>query len=81
MIVVAMGPGVVGSGSPLGTTAVEVAAVLDATAALEGLPIAAVRMSSADERPRHQGVSHHAAHGPGPDPVAGRSYRCPAGST
>ena len=59
-IVVAMAPGVVGSGSPLGTTAVEVAAVLDAAAAMEGHPIAALRMSSGDPRPRHQGLSHHA---------------------
>ena len=59
-VVVSMGPGVVGSGPPLGTTAVEVAAVLDAAAALDGCAIAALRMSSADERPRHQGLSHHA---------------------
>ena len=55
-----MGPGVVGSGSPLGTTAVEVASVLDTAAALDGSPVAALRMSSGDERPRHQGLSHHA---------------------
>lgn len=57
--IVAMGPGVVGTGSPLGTTAVEQAAVLDAAARLGGRPVAALRMSSADERVRHQGVSHH----------------------
>ena len=57
--IVAMGPGVVGTGSPLGTTAVEQAAVLDAAARLGGRPVAALRMSSADERARHQGVSHH----------------------
>jgi len=57
--IVAMGPGVVGTGSSYGTTAVEVAAVLDGAAALGGRPVAALRMSSGDERPRHQGVSHH----------------------
>lgn len=57
--IVAMGPGVVGTGTPLGTTSVEVAAVLDAAAALDGRPIAALRMSSGDARERHQGVSHH----------------------
>jgi len=57
--IVAMGPGVVGTGSRLGTTAVEVAAILDATAALGGQPIAALRVSGADQRERHQGVSHH----------------------
>lgn len=57
--IVAMGPGVVGTSSPLGTTALEVAAVLDAASALGGRPIAALRMSDGDPRPRHQGVSHH----------------------
>ncbi|MGH9274818.1 MAG: DUF3866 family protein [Acidimicrobiales bacterium] len=57
--IVAMGPGVVGTGTALGTTSVEVAAVLDGAAALGGLPIAALRMSSGDARARHQGVSHH----------------------
>jgi hypothetical protein len=57
--IVAMGPGVVGTGTELGTTSVEVAAVLDAAAALGGAPIAALRMSSGDARARHQGVSHH----------------------
>jgi hypothetical protein len=57
--IVAMGPGVVGTGTALGTTAVEVAAILDSTAALGGTPIAALRMSSADARERHHGVSHH----------------------
>jgi hypothetical protein len=59
VVIVGMGPGVVGTGSPLGTTAVEVAALLDTAAALGGRPVAAVRMSSGDARPRHQGVSHH----------------------
>ncbi|MFL6204780.1 MAG: DUF3866 family protein [Acidimicrobiales bacterium] len=57
--IVAMGPGVVGTSSPLGTTALEVAAILDAAAALGGTPIAVLRMSDGDPRPRHQGVSHH----------------------
>jgi Protein of unknown function (DUF3866) len=57
--IVAMGPGVVGTSSPLGTSALEVAAILDAAAALGGTPIAVLRMSDGDPRPRHQGVSHH----------------------
>ena len=57
--IVAMGPGVVGTSSPLGTTALEVASVLDAAAALGGTPIAVLRMSDGDPRPRHRGVSHH----------------------
>jgi hypothetical protein len=58
-VIVAMGPGVVGTSSPLGTSALEVAAILDATTALGGTPIAVLRMSDGDPRPRHQGVSHH----------------------
>ncbi len=54
-----MGPGVVGTSSPLGTSALEVAAVLDAAVALDGRPVAVLRMSDGDLRPRHQGVSHH----------------------
>jgi hypothetical protein len=59
LIVVGMGPGVLGSGSTLGNTAVEVATILDTTAALGGEPVAVLRMSSGDPRPRHQGLSHH----------------------
>ncbi|MDZ7676450.1 MAG: DUF3866 family protein [Acidimicrobiales bacterium] len=59
LIVVGMGPGVVGTDSALGTTAVEVAGILDAAAALGGRPICCVRASEADPRPRHRGASHH----------------------
>lgn len=59
LVVVGMGPGVVGTGSALGTTAVEAAAVLDHTAALGGRAICCVRASDADPRDRHRGVSHH----------------------
>jgi hypothetical protein len=60
LIVVGMGPGVVGTGTGMGTTAVEAAAVLDAAAALGGDPVLAVRASTGDARARHHGVSHHA---------------------
>ncbi|MGY6499604.1 MAG: DUF3866 family protein [Acidimicrobiales bacterium] len=59
VIVVGMGPGVVGTGSPLGTTATEVAPVLDAVDSLGGVGIICPRWSDADERPRHRGLSHH----------------------
>ena len=58
-IVVAPGPGVVGTGSRLGFTGMEVATVVDAVAQLGGRPIVAVRYSGADERERHRGQSHH----------------------
>jgi hypothetical protein len=58
-IVVGMGPGVVGTGTDLGTTAVEVASVLDLTERRGGVPVLCVRASDGDPRPRHRGVSHH----------------------
>ncbi|MGB3411337.1 MAG: DUF3866 family protein [Microthrixaceae bacterium] len=58
-VVVGMGPGVVGTGTALGTTAIEVAPILDAVADAGGVPIMCVRASSGDPRPRHQGISHH----------------------
>ena len=57
--VVAMGPGVAGTGTRLGFTALEVAPALDAAAWLGGQPVACVRASSGDGRGRHQGISHH----------------------
>ena len=60
-VVVAMGPGVAGTGTRLGFSAIEVAPVLDAADALGGRPIACLRASFADPRARHQGLSHHSA--------------------
>ena len=59
--VVAMGPGIVGTNTRLGFSGMETGAVLDAAAALGGVPIAALRASFADPRPRHVGLSHHSA--------------------
>ena len=57
--IVALGPGVVGTSTVLGFTAIEQGQVLDAVAALGGRGVACLRVSFADERPRHRGVSHH----------------------
>lgn len=57
--VVAMGPGIVGTGTRLGFTGLEVGQVLDAATALDGTAIACLRASFADPRPRHVSVSHH----------------------
>ena len=59
--VVGMGPGVVGTGTLLGTTALEAASVADTTAALGGRPVLCARVSDGDGRERHQGLSHHSA--------------------
>ena len=57
--IVAMGPGIVGSGTALGHTEMEQGQTVSAAAALQGRPVAALRISFADERERHRGVSHH----------------------
>jgi hypothetical protein len=59
--VVVMGPGIVGTNTRLGFTGMEVGPVLDAAHALGGVAIACLRVSFADGRPRHQGLSHHTA--------------------
>ena len=58
-IIVAMGPGVVGTGSRLGTTALETAGALDMVDAMGGIGIATARVSGVDPRDRHRGLSHH----------------------
>jgi uncharacterized protein DUF3866 len=60
-VVVAMGPGVVGTGTRLGFSGIEVGPALDAAVAVGGAPLACLRASFADPRPRHQGLSHHSA--------------------
>jgi hypothetical protein len=59
LVIVGMGPGVVGMGHALATTAIEVASILDTAEFLGGRPIAALRYSAVDPRERHRGVSHH----------------------
>lgn len=59
VIVVAMGPGIVGTDTALGHTAMEQGQALDAATALEGSSVACLRIAFADERTRHAGVSHH----------------------
>ncbi len=59
--VVAMGPGIVGTATRLGFSGIEVGPVLDAASGLAGVPIACLRVSFADPRERHRGLSHHSA--------------------
>jgi hypothetical protein len=59
LIVAGMGFGIVGSGTALGTTGVEVASILDTVDALGGQPVATLRMSEGELRERHLGLSHH----------------------
>jgi Protein of unknown function (DUF3866) len=57
--VVAQGPGNLGSGTRWGFSGVAGGAAVKAAAALAGRPVAALRVSQADPRERHRGVSHH----------------------
>jgi len=59
VVIAGIGPGVVGTGTPYGHTGIDAAWALVAAASLGGAPVLAVRASSGDPRPRHQGVSHH----------------------
>lgn len=58
-IVVGMGPGVVGTGTTLGHTALELSEIVHASATLGGRAIVCLRVSDVDPRERHRGVSHH----------------------
>lgn len=57
--VVTQGPGNLGTGTRWGFSGVALGEALNATSILNGHGIAALRISAADERPRHRGVSHH----------------------
>ncbi len=57
--VVAQGPGNLGSGTRWGFSGVAAGEAVNAVATLKGRPVACLRVSQADPRPRHQGVSHH----------------------
>ena len=59
VIVVADGPGNLGSDTTWGASALGSGHALNAAVALGGRPVPALRVSFADERPRHRGLSHH----------------------
>ena len=57
--VVAQGPGNLGTGTRWGFSGVAAGEAVNAVAALGGQPVASLRVSDADPRERHRGVSHH----------------------
>jgi len=59
VIVVCQGPGNTGTDTSLGFSGIDQGIALNAAAALDGTPIAVARLSFADPRPRHIGISHH----------------------
>jgi hypothetical protein len=54
-----IGPGIIGTASPLGHGGLAAAEAANASSALDGAPVMAVRVSHGDPRERHRGVSHH----------------------
>lgn len=57
--IVAIGPGIVGTSTPFGHGGVAQGEAINAADAVGGRPIACLRVSFADPRERHRGVSHH----------------------
>jgi hypothetical protein len=57
--VVADGPGNLGTNTRWGASALAAGNSMNAAAAVGGRPVAALRVSFADSRERHRGVSHH----------------------
>ena len=57
--IVSQGPGNLGTGTPWGFSGVGAGEAVNAVGVLGGRPIAAPRISDADPRERHRGVSHH----------------------
>ena len=57
--VVTQGPGNLGTGTPWGFSGIAAGEAVNAAAAVGARPVAALRMSEVDPRPRHRGVSHH----------------------
>src|SRR6202034_2772673 len=57
--VVAQGPGNLGTGTRWGFSGVAAGEAVNAAAVLGGRPVASLRVSDADPRERHRGISHH----------------------
>ncbi len=59
VIVCGIGPGIIGTGTPLGHGGLAVVEAANAASALGGTSILVPRVSHADTRDRHRGLSHH----------------------
>ena len=57
--IVAQGPGNLGTGTRWGFSGVACGEAVNAVAVLGGRPVASLRISEADARDRHRGISHH----------------------
>jgi Protein of unknown function (DUF3866) len=77
--VVTQGPGNLGTGTPWGFSGVAAGEAVNAVAVLGGRPVGALRLSGADPRERHRGVSHHAVTAFGRVALAAADLPVPAG--
>ena len=59
LAIVTQGPGNLGTGTRWGYSGVAAGEAVNAVAVLGGRPVASLRLSFADQRERHQGISHH----------------------
>ena len=72
LVVVTQGPGNLGTGTRWGFSGVSAGEAINAAAILGGRPVGTLRISGADSRERHRGVSHHSL------TASGRVALCPA---
>jgi Protein of unknown function (DUF3866) len=72
VVVVTQGPGNLGTGTRWGFSGVNAGEAINAAAILGGRPVGTLRISAADSRERHRGISHHSL------TAYGRVALCPA---
>lgn len=77
LIIIGAGPGNLGTASRYGFALMEVGENVNAVAALGGRPIVAPRLSFADARERHRGISHHTLTALGTAALAGAEIALP----
>jgi hypothetical protein len=79
LAIVTQGPGNLGTGTPWGFSGVAAGEACNAVTVLGGQAIGALRISEADPRPRHRGVSHHSLTAFGRVALAGVTLVAPRG--
>lgn len=77
--IVTQGPGNLGTATPWGFSGVAAGEAVNAAATLDGRPVGALRLSGADSRERHRGVSHHSLTAYGRVALARADIVIPAG--
>jgi hypothetical protein len=76
--IITQGPGNLGTGTRWGFSGVSCGEAVNAAAALDGRPVGALRISEADARERHRGLSHHSVTAYGRVALASADLAVPA---